>query len=242
MRALAAAEILQLWETACRFHPVDQALSVLLLAVPGSSRDDLAALPLGQRDAALLAVRQATFGDALPGKSRCPRCDETVEFELSCRALLANPVEPRSRHFNQDGYSVNVRPLNSFDLAAAASESTLRQARAVLLERCLSDLSFEDRAIDPDALPPVIKHRIAATVQATDPHAEILLDLDCPACQHRWQRMLDIGQLLWTEISTRAQRLLLEVHLLARAYGWTEAETLELSAARRALYLQMVTA
>jgi hypothetical protein len=46
---------------------------------------------------------------------------------------------------------------------------------------------------------------------------------------------------LWLEITARSQRLILEVHQLARTYGWTEAEILNLSAARRALYLKMVT-
>lgn len=242
MKTLTAPEIIELWETACRFHPVDQALAVLLRALPGCSRDELAALPLGQRDARLLAVRRATFGDALPGRSRCPQCSESVEFELSCRALQAGQVEPRPGRFHQDGYSATVRPLNSFDLAAAAGADSVQQARTVLLQRCLSELSYENQTIEADALPPAIQNRIADMAQQADPQAELLLDLECPACEHHWQSMLDIGQLLWMEISARAQRLLMEVHLLAKAYGWSEAETLELSAARRAVYLQMVTA
>ena len=33
-----------------------------------------------------------------------------------------------------------------------------------------------------------------------------------------------------------------EVHTLATAYGWSEAETLALGDARRAMYLEMVSA
>ena len=40
----------------------------------------------------------------------------------------------------------------------------------------------------------------------------------------------------------RAKRLLMDVHLLARAYGWSEAEVLALSPARRRFYLEMVEA
>jgi hypothetical protein len=40
----------------------------------------------------------------------------------------------------------------------------------------------------------------------------------------------------------RARRFLDEVHVLARAYGWAEAEILRLSEARRSAYLQRVLA
>ena len=43
-------------------------------------------------------------------------------------------------------------------------------------------------------------------------------------------------------MDARAQRLLMEVHLLARAYGWREADILGMSPARRNAYLQRVAA
>ncbi|HEX2516118.1 MAG TPA: phage baseplate protein, partial [Chloroflexota bacterium] len=41
---------------------------------------------------------------------------------------------------------------------------------------------------------------------------------------------------------TRARRLLREVHTLARAYGWREAEILALPGRRRQTYLDLVGA
>jgi hypothetical protein len=43
-------------------------------------------------------------------------------------------------------------------------------------------------------------------------------------------------------MEARAKRLLAEVHLIASAYGWSEAEILGLSRARRDFYLDMVRA
>ena len=242
MRALTASEIIQTWETGYRFHPIDQALSILLLVMPEHNRDELAALPLGQRDTLLLALRRATFGESLPGQSHCPQCDETVEFELSCSALSADVTEPQHKHLNQDGYNITIRPLNSFDLAAAAGEATLQQARDLLLQRCVVDTCFQGKMIELETLPHEIESSITETALTTDTQAEKLLNLNCPACKQQWQIVLDIGHVLWLEITARAQRLLMEVHLLARAYGWGEAEILKLSPARRAAYLQMVTA
>jgi hypothetical protein len=242
VRALTASEIIQLWETAYRFHPIDQALSILQLVMPEHNRDELANLPLGRRNTLLLALRQTTFGDALPGKSLCPHCGETVEFELSCKALVANATATQLKHLSRDGYSIKIRPLNSFDLAAAASTTTVQQARELLLQRCVAEALYQNKAIDADTLPAAIEKSITETALASDPQAEMLLDLNCPACQHSWQTVLDISQLMWLEISARAQRLLMEVHQLATTYSWTESEILKLSPTRRAAYLQMVTA
>lgn len=242
MRALTVSEIIQLWETACRYHPVDRALSMLQAVLPGQSREELAALPLGQRDALLLSLRRATFGDLLPGTSHCPACSGTIEFELNCSSLQTGPIDPHQEKLSQDGYSMTIRPLNSFDLAAAASVETALQSRAVLLSRCVSAAYFRDQAIEAAALPAEIQSHVAETALAADAQAEMLLDLDCPDCQQRWQSVLDIGHVLWLEISARAQRMLMEVHMLAKAYGWGEAEIFQLSPERRAAYVQMVAA
>jgi len=50
----------------------------------------------------------------------------------------------------------------------------------------------------------------------------------------------DILTYLWSEIEDWAQRLLLEVHTLALAYGWSERDILAMSPRRRRLYLEMV--
>lgn len=242
MRALTASEIIQLWETACRFHPIDQALSVLRVVMPDHSRDELAALTLGQRDSLLLALRRITFGDTLPGKSHCPHCGETVEFELSCSALQQDFVVPKQKTVSQDDYTFQIRPLNSFDLAAAADETTLQRARDLLLQRCSSDIHYQGKSIDFDKLPKEIEKAISKTALEADPQAEKLLDLNCPSCRHHWHSMLEIGHILWQEISARAQRLLTEVHLLAKAYGWHEEEIINLNPIRRAAYVQMAAA
>ena len=77
-------------------------------------------------------------------------------------------------------------------------------------------------------------------VQA-DPLAEILLDFDCPACGASFQEGLELASFVWAELEARARRLLMDVHTLASAYGWGEAEILALSAARREFYLEMVS-
>ena len=64
------------------------------------------------------------------------------------------------------------------------------------------------------------------------------------SCSGLWglafEASLDPGLLYWAELAQRAQRLLSEVHRLASAYGWSEAEILGLDPDRREGYLELV--
>ena len=53
---------------------------------------------------------------------------------------------------------------------------------------------------------------------------------------------LDPVELLWRELRLRAEGLLADVAMLARGFGWSEREILELGAIRRAAYLQLLAA
>ncbi len=62
-----------------------------------------------------------------------------------------------------------------------------------------------------------------------------------PQCPHRWPVTLDIASFFWNEIAVQAKRLCHEVHVLARAYAWREADILAMSERRRQYYLNMVS-
>ena len=242
MRSLGDADILAVWETAHRYHPVDQAIALLMTAEPEHSRDELASLPLGRRDARVLALRLATFGDTLNSCGTCPQCNEAVEFEISCSALRTPDAEGHERTLDAEGYQLRIRPLTSFDLAAAAGAADVTEARRVLLRRCVVEARRNEAFVNADELPEAISAAVAQAALMIDPQAELLFELACPACEHQWQATLDIAHILWKEVDARAQRLLMEVHLLARAYGWREADILGMSPARRKAYLQRVAA
>jgi hypothetical protein len=72
-----------------------------------------------------------------------------------------------------------------------------------------------------------------------DPGAVTELRLSCPACGRDYVVSFDIASFLWSEIEAKAPRLLLEVHDLASAYGWAEAEILALAPWRRSFYRAM---
>jgi hypothetical protein len=117
-----------------------------------------------------------------------------------------------------------------------------------LLSRCVADI--QPLTEDPSeagpppshlALPPSAEELVLQTLDELDPQADVRLDLTCPPCGHDWQAQFDIATYFWREIDDWAQRTLRDVHTLAKAYGWIEADILGLSAWRRQAYLQMVT-
>ena len=77
-------------------------------------------------------------------------------------------------------------------------------------------------------------------MEEMDPQGDILLDISCISCGHSWKIVFDIVTFFWTEIDAWAHRILREVHDLAKAYGWREADILAMSPWRRQIYLEMV--
>lgn len=244
MRPLQTQDMLTVWERGAGAHPVDRALALLACALPESRRDELANLSVGRRDRLLFGLRRATFGEILPMRTQCPRCGEQLEFDLPCADLCTEPgrEDTGSLEVCAEGYRLRVRLPDSFDLAAIARETSVDAARRTLLERCVLAARSDGRPVAAGDLPEALVSAAATALAEADSCAEVLIDLACPACAHAWQGELDIASFLWAEIDARAQRLLLGVHRLASAYGWTEAEILALIPARRELYLQMVAA
>lgn len=244
MRALRAQDILEVWEWGRLQHPLDRALTILAAGWPEASRDELAALPMPQRDSRLLWLRELTFGSRLDGFACCPGCGERLEFTLDAAALRGpEAVAPQSEgaELLPSGFRVRFRLPNSLDLGTAVALGDAEGARHRLAERCVFEAWRDGEAIPPGELPDGALAELAARMAEHDPQAETTLDLECPACAHRWQAAFDIASFIWGEICGHAKRLLREVHALARAYGWREAEILSLSAARREMYLQMVS-
>lgn len=240
---LSAEKILAVWEAGQPQHPLDRALTILAAASPGASRDQLADLSVGERDARLLQLRARVFGAHAEGFAECPECAARIEFPVDTAAFTqppkgrtsASPVKASAEHeIELAGKRVRFRLPNSRDLADVVTAPDNTQALHCLIERCIFP---HDGDLPNDALEAVGRVMLTA-----DPQSEITLDLTCPACGHRWELLFDIAEFFWAEISARAQRLLREIDALARAYGWTEREILDLPARRRQSYLELVAA
>ncbi len=242
MRALSASELLDVWEHGFGRAPAEQALVLLAAACPDLSPDQLASLSIGQRDAHLLTLREWTFGPRLQGLVICPACGERLELDLRTTDLHvgAKPAG-QSGPFSLEagGYTIQFRLPDSTDLVASAQDDDVAVLRRRILDRCLLSIRTGEKDAPLSQLPEEVIGAVVAKMAEADPQADMIFSITCPACGHAWQALFDIGSFFWGEVTTWGYRLLYEVHLLASAYGWSEADILAMSPWRRQCYLEM---
>lgn len=236
MMTLSPERLLWAWEHGRRRHPIDRALLLHALAAPELPPERLADEPLGSRNATLFAWRCAAFGNRLEVWLDCPACGERLEFALEAAQLPPTSAAPTGP-LEAIGHRL-TRPT-SRHLARLVPLVDERQAAAQLLRDCLAaDAPLPE---DETALARLVE-AAEAVLETQDPWAELSLAFCCPACAHRDTASFDIADYLWEEIDGRARELLDDIHLLARAYGWSEAQILALSDTRRSAYLERAQA
>src|SRR4051794_35604540 len=94
-RPLTATLLLDVWERGDAQPAARQALALLQTVWPDMPVDALAALNIGCRDAALLALRRRLFGTTVLGLVTCPACGVDLELAVNIDDLLtASPPVP----------------------------------------------------------------------------------------------------------------------------------------------------
>jgi hypothetical protein len=235
MRPLSPADYLALWESGQMLHPIDQGLLAVQVAFPETRLESVADWPLGRRNRAIAELRCACFGPTLNGWTTCRRCGEKLEFEVDGNALAQTGGDDAADTVPISGRV--FRLPTSRDLARIAAGPGLADAVPQLLDLCLVSA---DGAEAPIAWSEHDLDAIGERLALADPLAEVLLHFRCPTCGDSFQEGLDLAVFFWAELEGRAKRLLLDVHTLASAYGWSEADILALSPARRDFYLELV--
>ena len=221
--------LLDLWERGASRHPLDRALLLASSTDSAVTMERLADEPLAVRDQRLVRALLTNFGPEIAAWIDCPTCGTRLEFALDARTLLDSAG---ADDVTIDG--VRVRRPSSRDLAAALAEPDEAARARRLAERCVE----AGDAVVSTALMARAEEALAAADSAGDPQ----LDFTCDACGETWQDPFDVAGYLWRQVETRARHLLGDVDVLARVYGWTEADVLALSDARRAAYVEMAGA
>ncbi|MCP2259155.1 hypothetical protein LX15_002856 [Streptoalloteichus tenebrarius] len=234
------SDLLATWEAGVGADAVHRSLLLCALARGGRPTDHLA-VPLGARDLDLFGLRRRLFGEWLNGRVTCAGCGEELEFDFDLDNVLRLPVpgeEPRAVRVGER--LVRFRLPTTGDLLAAVAAGSAEEARTVLLERCVLAV---DGVSDPAltrSLAAELGDGVARAVAEADPGADVRLDLPCAECGQRTKASVDIASHLWAELDHWARATLLDVHQLASAYGWSEAEVLAVSPLRRRYYLELV--
>jgi hypothetical protein len=215
-------------------HALDRAALLAATAHPNWPADAITDLPLGAIGSSLLRLRAANFGPRIEAHADCQQCGERLAVALEVAELLhgAAPEDgtaPESPTVTvADGLQVRASSLR--DLAAVASLAPDAAADA-LLARC---------TLNGRALPGRSYTRAGRGCAGSAGSAgRSRLHPELRGLRPRDQAQLDTAALLWDEITARAGALLHEVHRLASAYGWSEADPGPVAGAARR-YLALV--
>jgi hypothetical protein len=237
MRAFVGEEMLRAWESGRELPEQEAVLALLALALPERSVNELANLPLGERNALLLELRAMTLGRRMDGFAVCPDCGAQLEFALDARELAkglrAQPAEAE----DLDGYT--MRPANSLDLLASSAAASEEEARSILLAR---SLGVEEAELGSLGFDETVAAFLLERFEQINASAEIRVQLQCAVCHSHPSLDLDIATFLMREIAAAARRLMRDIHELASAYGWSEQSIAAMSATRRAAYLEILSA
>jgi hypothetical protein len=243
MRALSAGELLTVWEHGMSQRPSQRALALLAVACADEAPPaQLARLSIGERDQRLLNLRERTFGPHLAAISACPACSGVLEFTVNAADIRIAPASEPAETIGlaYAGYDLQFRLPDSLDLTTVDPSADRQTNSQYLLRRCVTSARRAGAEIPADDLPPEVVAAVSERMAEADPQADVQLDLACPQCEHRWHSPFDIVSFFWSEINALALRLLNDVHALASAYGWSEADILALAPARRQAYLDLI--
>ena len=220
------AQVLDLWDRAVGLNRWARDDAVLGMQAPRG---------LGGRNLAFLELRSTVFGPGWPLQSCCPSCGLQVEFAADSavlRAELGRLARAEVADVDWRGRLVTLKAVTVDDLIAASRSV---DAAGAVLARCVS-------GADGVTLGAAEREELSDLMEQVDPAAAVSFALTCPGCGVAWSAMVDVAEAVWLELRRAAERALVEVDALARAYGWTEAEVIVLTPRRRAAYLQLVQA
>lgn len=200
------------------------------------STDDVASPPAARsltasdRDRLLAALYSLTYGPRVASTLRCQRCAERFDLDFQLGALQKT-LEPdgeadaNSEYFTaSDGTRLRL-PTGADELAVTAL--TPGAARRALLARCV--VATVASGID-----------LEAEMRRVAPIIDVDIGAGCPHCGAEQRVRFDIQSYLLGFLLVERPRLAREVHGLARAYGWSRRDILELPRRVRRDYIALI--
>lgn len=196
--------------------------------------------PLGRRLQGLLAVACATLGAEHWLELRCTHddCRHMMDLEIDLRRFQAAPPARQIRCEPAPGHVADLRvPTGEDELRWWAEKGTADEdALAASLV-----VAVDGAAPAPDwQLPDGWLEPLGDALQQQDPLTAPALVADCPECRREVEFELDLEDTLLRLLRTEQSGLLDQIHRLAMAYHWGEAEIVSLPPPRRQYYLDRI--
>lgn len=178
-------------------------------------------LAASDRDALLAAVHRQCWGDEITSTLTCAACAQRFDLSFTLSDLQQELV---TQSIPADPLPVGWRLPNARDEIASAQEETVVQAAQKLA--AVSGVEAEQIEV---ATPLFEKFA---------PLLDVDLDATCPECGHQQQAHFDVQSFVLMRLFSERDLLISQIHLMARAYGWSINSILELPRSIRLQFAQ----
>lgn len=214
-------------------------------------------LLVADRQALLLALRRATFGDRVEATLSCPwpRCGARVDVDFSLDAIPIEasddkgPVyelvlpEPLAGEEGETYGEVRFRLPTGEDQELLAPLVEVNEARAAtaLLERCLVAVGPRTPPAGfASTLPADVRQAIEERMEEVAPRLVLTMAPTCPECGRSFEMPFDLQDFFFGDLRTSSDLLYRQVHYLAYHYHWSEEEILGLTRDKRHRYIEIL--
>lgn len=181
-------------------------------------------MTVGDRDRALAALYGHVHGDRVVADAICAECTKRYEIGFRFSDLI--------RRMAPDGSATGDPP------AVRVAGSVIRLPRVADLggtpEDMLAALLVEGSMPDAEV--------VEAAIGSADPALELDLSGTCPECSAEQRVPFSMVGFFSAALARDSEFLMRETHLLARAYGWSFGEIMELTRSERQGFVRLVLA
>lgn len=199
--------------------------------IPGAAK-----LPIPDRDRLLTAVYFNTYGSQIETTITCNACSSRFDLNFSLDEWVQDITTGQAGRTNgQKGdYPFKAPGGVEFRLATGEDEMAVMgmepaMAEAELLKRCLPEGTREYNS-----------NILQQAMQDIAPLVDAEFEAQCPECTENQIMHFNLQQYLLSSLLKEQKKLVMEVHQLARAYGWGLNEILNLPRSIRHSYVSMV--
>jgi len=211
-------------------------LAALLVEPPGDEAIQPIALSAADRDRMLAGVYRGAFGDRIESTLTCRECGRPFDLHFSLRELMQTLEERAARgdwkpdgdgHFESAGGERFRLPTGRDELDVAGLPAS--ESGAVLFNRCTEGRGW------PGGL-----QAFEETLETVAPLIDLELLARCPECNSVQPVQFEIQGYLLSAILAERRQLRVEIHRIAKAYGWSLHEILSLTRSDRRHFVELV--
>lgn len=210
-------------------RPMAAGITALRLLAVNAGEAPLAAekLSLTDYECALAGLRQSEAGDTISSAPECSQCHERMELSFSLGELLDGVLQTAASEASPLLQGTGIARLPSAGDAASCEGE--HDAPAQMLASWI-----------PAGLPAWQQRKADAALERALPLLSRLIEAPCATCGAPIVAQFHLPGFVVTELIWRTRSVFLDVHLLARGYGWNEREILDLPRSRRRRYAALL--